>query len=299
MLPGTIDANEVELGFQVSGRIAELLVDEGAAVKAGETLATLDARDYELQLRRARAEAEAAKMALAALRAGTREQELRVAETALIKAEAELRFAESEVDRLMQLISKKLASQERLDRAEMEKEVAQAGVDQAVEQLQLAREGPRGEDVARAAAEYEARRAEVELARQRLTYAELTSPLAGVVSVRLGERGEVVTTGQAVLKVAELARPWVRAYLKETDLARVALGQDAEVRADGLPDKIFNGKLSFIAPEAEFTPKTVETRALRVDLVYRIKIDVPNPEGILKIGMPVDAKLMLKPRSGS
>jgi len=93
------------------------------------------------------------------------------------------------------------------------------------------------------------------------------------------------------LRVAELGRPWVRAYLNEVDLARVRLGQPAEVRVDGLPGQVFNGRLAFIAPDAEFTPKTVETRALRVDLVYRIKVEVDNPAGVLKLGMPADVAL--------
>jgi HlyD family secretion protein len=98
----------------------------------------------------------------------------------------------------------------------------------------------------------------------------------------------VVASGQPVLRIAELHKPWVRAFLGEPDLARVKLGQEAEVRVDGLPDKVFRGRLVFISPEAEFTPKAVETQKLRVDLVYRIKVEVDSPDGELKIGMPAD-----------
>ena len=95
-----------------------------------------------------------------------------------------------------------------------------------------------------------------------------------------------------MFRVAELDRPWVRVYLDEKDLPRVKLGQAAQVEVDGLPGKVFTGHLSFISPEAEFTPKTVETRALRVDLVYRATIDVDNAAGQLKIGMPADVRLV-------
>jgi len=94
-----------------------------------------------------------------------------------------------------------------------------------------------------------------------------------------------------VLRLAEIDRPWVRAYVSEADLPRVRLGQPAEVRVDGLPDRVFKGRLAFIAANAEFTPKVVETRELRVDLVYRIKVEVENPDGALKIGMPADVTL--------
>ena len=109
-----------------------------------------------------------------------------------------------------------------------------------------------------------------------------------MVSVRLVEAGEIVSPGKTVLRIAELSRPWVRAYLNEKDLTRVRLGQAAQIRIDGLPGKVFEGRLAFISPTAEFTPKTVETHALRVDMVYRVKVQVDNPNGVLKLGQPAD-----------
>jgi HlyD family secretion protein len=296
-LSGTVDAHEAELAFQVPGRIATLHADEGDAVKAGAAVADLDARDYELALERARAEADAAAQALAALKAGTREQELRVAEAAVAKAQSERDFARSEVGRIGRLVPKQLASQQQLDEMRLQYKVAVAGLEQAEQNLRLLREGPRQEDIDQAAAELAARKAAVQTAEQQLGYVHLLSPADGVISVRLAEPGEVVAAGKPVLRLAELNRPWVRAYLNETDLARVRLGQAAEVRVDGLPDKVFKGRLAFISPTSEFTPKTVETRALRVDLVYRVKIEVNNADGLLKIGMPADVTLQAQPES--
>jgi HlyD family secretion protein len=290
-LSGTVEAREVDLAFQVGGRIAELRVDEGDAVKPEQWVAELDARDYELALRNAIAQMEAAHAALAALRAGTRIQELRVAEAQLAKAQADLDYARVEFKRVADLVSKKLAPEDQLDQSRQRQNVALAGVEQARQNLALLREGPRQEDIDQAAATLRARQAAVETARQQRGYVQLRSPVAGVVSVRLAEAGEVVSPGKAVLRVAELGRPWVRAYLNETDLARVRLGQSAEVRVDGLPGKVLAGRLAFIAPDAEFTPKTVETRALRVDLVYRVKIEVDNSDGALKLGQPADVVL--------
>lgn len=290
-LSGTVEAREVDLAFQVSGRIAKLLVDEGDAVKAEQLLAELDARDYELALRNAIAQAEAAQAALAALQAGTRIQELRVAEAQLAKAQADLDYARVDFKRVADLVSRKLAPQDQFDQVRQRQNVALAGVEQAQQNLALLREGPRQEDIDQAAATFRARQAAVEIARQQLEYVQLHSPITGVVSVRLVEAGEVVTAGRSVLRVAELSRPWVRAYLNEADLTRVRLGQPAEVRVDGLPGKVLTGRLAFISPDAEFTPKTVETRALRVDLVYRVKVEVDNPEGALKLGQPADVML--------
>jgi len=290
-LSGTVEARKVDLAFQVGGRIAELAVDEGDAVQAKQRVATLDARDYELALRAATAQMDAAQAALAALRAGTRIQELRVAEAQLAKAQADLDYAHVEFKRIAELVARKLAPQEQLDQLQQRQNVALAGVEQARQMLALLREGPRQEEIDRAAAELRARQAAVETARQQLAYVQLHSPVTGVVSVRLVETGEVVAAGKPVLRVAELSQPWVRAYLNEADLPRVRLGQPAEVRVDGLPGKVWPGRLAFIAPDAEFTPKTVETRALRVDLVYRVKIEVENPSGALKLGQPADVLL--------
>ncbi|HOW75862.1 MAG TPA: efflux RND transporter periplasmic adaptor subunit [Candidatus Competibacteraceae bacterium] len=290
-LSGTVEAREVDLAFQVGGRIVRLAVDEGDAVQVGQPVASLDENDYQLALRNATAQRDAAQAALAVLQAGTRVQELRVAEAQLAKAQADFDYARLEYQRVAELIPKRLAAQERLDQARLQQEVAQAGIEQARQNLALLREGPRQEELDRAVAELRARQVAVEIAQRQLEYAQLHSPVAGVVSVRLAEAGEVVVVGKPVLRVAELGRPWVRAYLNEVDLARVRLGQPAEVRVDGLPGQVFNGRLAFIAPDAEFTPKTVETRALRVDLVYRIKVEVDNPAGVLKLGMPADVAL--------
>jgi len=294
-LSGTVEARESDLAFQVPGRIVRLLADEGARVEAGQVIAELDPRDYELALQRARAEADVARQALAALEAGTRAQEIRVAEATAARADSELRFARAEEARIAKLMPDNLASRQQLDQARLQVQVAESALQQATETLKLLREGPRAEDIARARAELAVREAVVENAEQQLRYVKLHSPAAGVLSVRLAEAGEVVGAGQPVLRLAELDAPWVRAWLNETDLARVRHGQAAEVRVDAYPDTVFHGRLSFVSPQAEFTPKTVETRELRVDLVYRIKVEVDDAAGRFKVGMPADVLLQPEP----
>lgn len=291
MLSGTVDAHQVDLSFQVAGRIARLNTDEGRRIRPGEVVAVLDARDYELALARARAQADSASKALAVLKAGTRPQDIRAAEAAVEQAQADVRLAQAQLKRMTELVEKNFVSAQQLDAARNQADVAAARLDQARQTLSLAREGPRKEDIERAAADFAAARTAADTAQQQLAYVELVSSVAGVVSVRLAEAGQVTAVGQPVFRVAEVDRPWVRAYLSEPDLARVKLGQAAEVRVDGVPGRVFAGRLSFISPQSEFTPKTVETRALRVDLVYRIRVDVDNAEGLLKVGMPADVKL--------
>ncbi len=289
-LYGTVEARQVRPGFLVSGRIRVLHVDEGMAVEKGQLLAELDDRDYRLALKRAAARRDAAAAALARLEAGSRPEEIRAAEAALAEAQARLAYAQMEVERLQKLVPKGLAPKEGLDRARMERDAARAARDKASQSLRLLQIGPRHEDIDRARAELAAATAAFETARQRLDYTRLYSPVAGLISVRLAEAGNVVSSGMPVFEIDSLQKPWVRAWLNEPDLPRVRLGQPVTVRADGLPQAL-TGKLAFISPRAEFTPKTVETHALRVDLVYRIKVDVDNPDGRLKLGMPVDLVL--------
>ena len=253
-LSGTVEARDAELSFQVGGRIATLSADEGAAVKNGEVVATLDDPDYKLGLRRAQAEYAAAR-------------------ASVVQANARLKLATSELHRLSSLAEKNLVSPQQLEQSQTSTESAAA-------------------DLERANAQVKVTAAALNTARHQLNYVQLTAPNNGIISSRLAEVGEVVPAGKPVFSLAQTTRPWVRAYINEADLSRVRLGQEAEVRVDGLPDKVFKGRLSFISPKAEFTPKTVETRALRVDLVYRVRVEVDNPDGILKIGMPADIKLV-------
>lgn len=288
LLSGTIEARETELSFQVRGRIADLGVDEGDDVTADTLVARLDPRDYQLAVDQAQGQLDAAHATLAELEAGTRKQDLEVAKATLARAKAQRDYSQSEVARTTRLAKQHLASQEQLDQARLALDVAEASVEEARQQLDLLQEGPRKEDIDHARAQYASAAAALKIAQQNLAYTRLQSKVTGVVSVRMAEAGEVVAAGQPVFKVEEMSRPWVRTYLPETQLVRVKLGQPAQVRVDGLPDKVFQGKLAYISPQAEFTPKTVQTQQLRVDLVYRVKVQVDNSQGLLKLGMPAD-----------
>lgn len=294
-LSGTVDARQVDVAFQVPGRIAKLLADEGDVVAAGQPLAELDPADYRLASQRAEAQAASASKVLAGLRAGARPQELQSAAAAVQLAGAEAHFTHQEVTRTQRLVEQEFVSPQQLDRVRSAAQAADARLEQARQAQALLRAGARREDIERAEADVTAAQAAAQAARRQLAYVAVASPAPAVVSVRLAEAGQVVAAGQPVLRVAELSRPWVRVYLPEADLPRVRIGQPAEIRVDGQPGKVWRGRLAFISPEAEFTPKTVETRELRVDLVYRAKVEVDDPQARLKIGMPADVRLERQP----
>jgi HlyD family secretion protein len=214
----------------------------------------------------------------------------------------------------------RVISREEFDRVEAAYEVAVERLNEADWQLRLMEKGSRAEQIesARAALEEaeanyevvkkqekieraEARKKQAEaalrLAETRLGYATLRAPLSGVVLSENVEPGEYVAPGTPVVTVGDLENVWLRAYIQETDLGRVKLGQEARLTTDTYPDKAYRGRVSFIASEAEFTPKNVQTQEERVKLVYRIKIDVPNPDMELKPGMPADAEILVEAAS--
>jgi len=128
-------------------------------------------------------------------------------------------------------------------------------------------------------------------ARQMVSYCHITAPVAGIVTHKLVEKGELVTPGTALLTISELDKLKLTIYVTETELGKVKVGQEAEVKIDSYPDRTFPARVIYVSPVAEFTPKNIQTREERVKLVFAVKLEIHNPEGILKAGMPADAVL--------
>jgi len=240
-----------------------------------EKVATTQQRDAaEAASRTASAKRDEAQEQLKLVKEGPRKEQIEKARAALAEAKA----------------------QHDLVKAGPRKEViaqARAAVAEAQGQLALVRKGPREETIEGSRARLEQTKATLGLAETRLGYATLTSPLAGIVLSENVEPGEYVAPGTPVVTVGDLENVWLRGYINETDLGRVKVGQKVRVATDTYPGKVYEGRVSFIASQAEFTPKNVQTEQERVKLVYRIKVDIPNPAMELKPGMPADAEILL------
>ncbi|MGE5664093.1 MAG: efflux RND transporter periplasmic adaptor subunit [Deltaproteobacteria bacterium] len=287
-LSGNVEVTDVDVSFKVPGRVKARLVDEGAAVARGQVVAVLDAEDLEREAGVKEAEAAAVRASLAELLAGSRPQEIARAEAAVARAEAEAVRLAREDERIAALYGREAVARREFEAAKAAADVAQARLAEARESLLLVREGPRRETIAQARARVRQADEAAALARTRLSYATVRSPLAGIVLSKNAEPGDYVSAGTPVVTVGDLRNAWVRAYVEETDLARVKAGQAVAITNDTYPAKRYAGRVSFISAEAEFTPKSVQTRKERVKLVYRIKVDVDNPAMELKPGMPVD-----------
>ena len=287
---GNIETTEVNVGFKISGRIVSLSLQEGDWVENGKILAKLDDEDLRHRFELAKATLNSAQAKLNKLLAGSRPEELREAEAALHQAQFDLENKQAHYERMKVLFEGHVIPKETFDNAEAGYKIAKATVQRATENYKLVKEGPRKEDIEDAKAQVEQARASLKLAETQLSYTVLNSPLSGVVLVKSSEMGEVVNPGTSILTLADLGNIWLKAYIPETDLGKVKWGQEVVVTTDLRPRKEYKGKISFISSQAEFTPKSIQTEKERVTLVYRIKVDIPNPDRELKPGMPADGR---------
>ncbi len=302
MLSGNIEAHESLVGFKVPGRIVELPVEEGQLVEQGALLARLDDADYKQRVRVDEATVRVRESNLALTLAGTRFQEVRAAQHTMIDAQADLDEKSLDNERAQQLFAKDEVSAQERDQAATALKRALAIHQVAQQRYNEAVEGSRKEDIAISRANLNEANASLGLSQVNLSYTVLRAPSTGVVTVRQAELGEVVSPGSPVVTLSDLDHIWLRAYVAETDLGRITWGQEVTVTTDTYPGKQYHGRISFISPDAEFTPKSVQTTNERVTLVYRIKIDIDNFNHELKPGMPADARIDLssdKQNSGS
>jgi HlyD family secretion protein len=284
---GNVDIRQVQLGFRVSGRVAEMHFDEGDSIRPGDLLARLDAKPYEDSVAAAEAQAGMQRATLDKLVAGPRAAEIAQARALLEEHTADFDNAKLAYDRAVKLRPGQTISEAALDSARANRDTAQARVNSARQALQLLEEGSRKEDIAVAKASLEGAEANLSAAKTALDDTELKAPDAGVILSRLREPGSIVATNDVIF-VLSLDRPvWVRTYVPEPLLGKIHPGMEVNVTTDSAPDKPYRGKIGFISPVAEFTPKSVETPELRTDLVYRLRIIVDEPDQGLRQGMPV------------
>jgi membrane fusion protein YbhG len=293
VLSGNIEAHESLVSFKVQGRIVDLPVEEGQSVNASSVLARLDDADYQQRVRIDEATMRVRESNLALTLAGTREQEIKAAHQTMLDAQADLAQKKLDYERAQRLFSEGVLAMQERDLADTALKRAQATYQASEQRYNEAVEGSRKEDIAIAQANLKEAAANLGMARVNLNYTILHAPAAGVITVRQAELGEVVVPGTPVVTLADLDHIWLRAYIADTDLGRIHWGQDAVITTDTYPGKQYHGRISFIASEAEFTPKSVQTYKERVTLVYRIKIDIDNHSHELKPGMPGDAHITL------
>lgn len=286
---GTIEATDVNVAAKVTGQIVTLYIDDGTPVDSGSLIAAQDRSALDIQLRAAQAALDQARAQLSLTQAGSRIEDVQSAEQAVAQAESNRKLEADEYERIQNLVSGGAATKEQLEQEDTKFHVAQSQLDQAEANLAKVRHLARPEDVSSALAhvnQLEATRDEVQ---KSIDDSYLTSPLKGTVTHKVAEQGELVPFGATVATVTDLSSVYLMIYVTEEELPHIRLGQKVDVAIDGMPNKTFPGTVTYISPEAEFTPKDIQTKDDRVKLVFGVKVEIPNPTGALKKGLPADA----------
>lgn len=294
---GTIEVTSVELSFKVGGRLSQRLVDEGQTVKTGQVVARLEDDELREDLNARSAEQRAARAMLTDLRAGSRREEIREGEAALARMRADADRLARDAARMEKLYQREVIPLKELEAARAGHAASAAAAREAEERLKLLRIGPRPDAVRGLQARLEAAEAGRSHAETRLSQSILTAPATGLILSKHAEPGEMLSPGSPVLTLGLMDEVWLRAYIPESDLGRIVVGSRARVTFDSWPGRAFEGRVSFISSQAEFTPKNVQTEKERVKLVYRIKITLANSKMELKPGMPADAVIETGSRS--
>ncbi|MDD2875924.1 MAG: efflux RND transporter periplasmic adaptor subunit [Acidiphilium sp.] len=286
VVSGNIEAHQSVLSFtQVAAPIVYLPFDEGADVAAGTVLARVDDRLYLRQVAIDRTN-----LTVAAAQVTVAQSNLAAARQRVVGDQFDLAEKTRDYGRAEALVKHNVVTRQDRDLAYTAMEQSNATLQQDMALVRVA-----SDDVTLAQADVTATQAKLKLDEVTLSYTTLRAPFGGVISVRDAELGELAGPGVAIFTLDDLDHVWLRAYVNEPDLGKVRLYEPVDVTTDTYPGHVYHGRIGFIAPVAEFTPKTVETHAERVTLVYRIRIDIDNPSHELLPGMPADARIALLP----
>jgi HlyD family secretion protein len=274
---GTIEGTDVKISAEITGKVKQVRVDEGSRVAPGDTLIVVEDTEYRIQLRQSIANLASFESAYRLAVEGSRKEDI-------VQAEASFKTAEADYLRMKELLASQSVTQKQYDDSYSRYVTAQ----QTYEKL---KRGLRPEEVENARQKRDLASAQVDLWTKKLRDCTMLAPSGGTITLRAVEPGEVVSSGMNVLRITSLDKVKLTIYVNEQELGMVRLGQAARVSIDSSPGKSFGGTVTYISPTAEFTPKNVQTKEERTKLVFGVKIEVPNPDGALKPGLPADAVL--------
>jgi HlyD family secretion protein len=288
---GTLEAVEVNVSSKVTGQLMKLYVQEGSVVHQNDTVAVIDDATLQLQLKQAQAGVELADAQYLLLKNGARKEDLRSSEESVRQAESVASASETDFERMKELFSANSVTKKQYDDAESRHTVTQAQLVSARQNLQKLQHFARPEDLNAAKARIDQAKSQVDLIKKQISDSHILAPVSGTVTYKPVEVGELIGTGSIVVRISQLDHLELMIYVNEQELGKIQLGENAEVVIDTYPDKNYHGKVIYISPVAEFTPRNVQTKDERTKLVYGVKLQVENQSGDLKSGMPADAFL--------
>jgi HlyD family secretion protein len=290
---GNIEAKNIIVSSQVAGIVIQILKDEGAKLNKGDTVIIIDPETYELKLQEALAAKEYVEAQLSLLKKGARSEDINQAEENLKQSEISYKLAKKDKERMENLYQSQTITKKQFDDAIANYEIHLARLSVARENFRKIKNLSRPEEIKQAEASLNRAIANVNLYKKNLNDCYVTSPSSGFITKKFVEAGETAGRMSSLFQVADLSSVEIVIYIRETELGKVKLGQKAEISIDTYPDKIYKGEVIYISPEAEFTPKNIQTQEERTKLVFAVKIKIENTNFELKDGMPADAVIIL------
>lgn len=285
---GHVEVTDIHISTKVAGRLEAFGVREGDVVTPAQELARIDTTDLRLSLRQAMAERDQAAAELRLRIAGPRPQDVAELEAQVANIQSDLDGAQRDLDRMQGLLDRGSGTAKARDDAKTRRDMTAHRLEAMKQALSRMKAGSRPEEIDAASARQSAAEARIAILEQQIQDARVTSPLAGVVTQKVAEAGELLQVGTPLCVVADLANAWLTVYVGELDLGRIRVGQEADVVTDDKQTR--KGTITFVGSQAEFTPKNVQTRDERVKLVYKVKVGLDNKDGLFKPGMPAEAR---------
>lgn len=289
---GTVEAREVMVSSEVSGKIIKLNFDEGERVDSGFVLCQVDTELVYQRYVEAKAQAEALFLQYQLLLKGARSEEIEAMEEIVNRSRVNFENAQKQLERTKSLYEEGIITQEQFDNIKTVYEASKTQYEEAKKRLEILKKGPREEEIKIAFSNYNRAIAQLKSMEIQLKRSKIVSPIPGFVLEKFVEVGEFVSPGTPVAKIAGLDEVYVRIYVPEREIGLIKVGDSVNVKVDSHPGKIFKGVIVFISPKAEFTPKNVQTKDERVKLVYAVKVKIKNEDGIFKPGMPADVEII-------
>ncbi len=288
---GTIESTNIVVSSKSAGSILLVNFPEGEKVNIGDTVLIIDHEQLDIQLLQAKAAKDAAEAQLNLMLKGARPEDISLAEQNFNQAKVNFETAERDKNRMQNLYDSRSITQKQFEDAYARFELMSAQLKSAQENYDKIKKIFRPEEIEQAQANLKKAVSMVDLLKQNIEDCKVYAPVDGFVSKKFIEEGENAVMGGSLLRISNLETVNLVIYIPETDLAKVKLGQSAEIKIDAFKDKVYSGKIIFISPEAEFTPKNIQTPEERTKLVFAVKIEIANPQFELKPGLPADATL--------
>ncbi len=290
---GNIEAINVTISAKGSGEIKEILKDEGEEVKVGDTLMLIDHELSDYQLAQAQAQVDAAQAQVNLLKSGARKEDKAQAQNSVAQAKINLESAQNDFKRFSNLYESKVITKKQFEDAKARLDISENQFHSAQENLNKVNNLARPEEIKQAEANLNRAKANLDLIKKNIKDSYINSPVNGIIVKKFAEKGETVSPASSLFRISNLKIVELTIYVSEKELGKVKLGQKVKINVDAFPEKDFAGEVIYISPEAEFTPKNIQTKDERTKLVFEVKVQVPNPNYELKAGMPADATIDL------